>query len=855
MVDLYEGKRITLNFKSNLLSDLSKITASNSYTIQLPKTVKNRRILDNATAPHYNSSFRYKTHTARYIRNGVEIISNAIALILDSSADYEIALMWGVMQNFQDWIDKAPKLNDLTDNNERIKWSNIGLAAYPTAIPYFYANYNCGIVLNSAALSKVYLHPVVRAWWILLKIQAYAGFEIAVATKLRAQLKKLAIPLTSKKASEYASQAAALFGFFNNYQNSNTDGTRYWILLNQSQPQQSSSYGTINNQLVKYTDNRVGVRWSGTATTYTPTKDQSCKVQVQVSVWFFDPYNGDYSSLIGYTTPRGTNVFLYLYEYDVDSGTISSTVMKIPCTVSYKQGKGTSSVNSAANGKDLYYYKFEFDDDVQLSEGKVYFFAFSTGYFRFYSTGSSYFSSNFKYASHSFGEDISLGEAFSIISNLPDITQIDYIKAICAMFGMFAMSDPNNPDVLKLVSADILNENKVKALDWSDKLIDGNDGEPQTTMFKFGDYARNNILKYKEDTTVEINADSSFIINDETLSKEKTIFTLPFAATDKDKIPHYKWSSDNTKVEKVTIKPRICYIVSDGYDKCALSFAGLTFKTLIEEYYRLYHDIVNRNVTIKEEFTLNEYDLKSLDYTIPIYLRQYGRHFAIKTVQTKENTCDVELAMLPIHSDVEDVDFDLLKINHIKIDKIQTGVDDRNGDGINTRPIYSYFAKSEFAVQSAVSVIVVRPPFYGESAPVVYTAIIPLNGTASEYFTSSSSGMKGVITDFAPMYDDVYRYMNENETIGEGIEAIDRVFKLTLSGNCRTYASQCLDTTIVANHPKSACERICPYYAIDTNIIGNLSQMSAVLNNKLCIGCKLCEPVCPAKILTIVEDK
>ena len=32
---------ISLNYKSNLLTDISKIVSNNSYTIKLPKTAKN----------------------------------------------------------------------------------------------------------------------------------------------------------------------------------------------------------------------------------------------------------------------------------------------------------------------------------------------------------------------------------------------------------------------------------------------------------------------------------------------------------------------------------------------------------------------------------------------------------------------------------------------------------------------------------------------------------------------------------------------------------------------------------------------------------------------------------------------
>ena len=94
-VDMSPDTRIVLNFKSNLLGDVSKITASNSQTISLPKTTRNREIFDHATAPAYSSGFRYRKHAAEYSRNGVKIISDAYALLLDSADNYEIALYWG----------------------------------------------------------------------------------------------------------------------------------------------------------------------------------------------------------------------------------------------------------------------------------------------------------------------------------------------------------------------------------------------------------------------------------------------------------------------------------------------------------------------------------------------------------------------------------------------------------------------------------------------------------------------------------------------------------------------------------------------------------------------------------------
>ena len=47
-LDLKSPSGITLKFQSNIFGDVSKITASYSYTFKLPMTANNRRLLDNA---------------------------------------------------------------------------------------------------------------------------------------------------------------------------------------------------------------------------------------------------------------------------------------------------------------------------------------------------------------------------------------------------------------------------------------------------------------------------------------------------------------------------------------------------------------------------------------------------------------------------------------------------------------------------------------------------------------------------------------------------------------------------------------------------------------------------------------
>ena len=245
-------------------------------------------------------------------------------------------------------------------------------------------------------------------------------------------------------------------------------------------------------------------------------------------------------------------------------------------------------------------------------------------------------------------ENIIYPSLFPIPQNLPEISQIDFIKAICGMFGIFAVPDPTNVNNLKFVSLATLQENKAQACDWSDKFVRSNDDEPKTTEYKINDYCRNNYFKYKEDDTVFTNADGNLKIDSEILDAEKTVITLPFAPSDGSTIRHYELNDDGTAVDTVQVKDRIMRLISDGSGLAMLAFDDLDFTTLLSKYYSTLSRLLNSAITITEQIMLDEYDLKSLDYSIPFYLRQYGKFYGIVSIQSTANkACEVKAVQLP----------------------------------------------------------------------------------------------------------------------------------------------------------------------------------------------------------------
>ena len=93
-VDMSESG-INLTFRSNLLSDISKIVSNYSYTIKLPKTANNLRITSGAVFPSSESSFPYLVHAGRVLRDGIVIIDNANVILFIYWREYRNHLIMG----------------------------------------------------------------------------------------------------------------------------------------------------------------------------------------------------------------------------------------------------------------------------------------------------------------------------------------------------------------------------------------------------------------------------------------------------------------------------------------------------------------------------------------------------------------------------------------------------------------------------------------------------------------------------------------------------------------------------------------------------------------------------------------
>lgn len=145
LVDIDNSTRVTLEFKSNLFQDVSKILSNKTLSVKLPKTALNQRIFGHSDLVQGGADrFPYKLHKAQYFRNGVELIKDGRAVCLSSSAtDFQIFIIWGVFSQFASILNSGLSLSDLkSDASLRFGVGDYDLFEDAQSRGYFYAKYN-----------------------------------------------------------------------------------------------------------------------------------------------------------------------------------------------------------------------------------------------------------------------------------------------------------------------------------------------------------------------------------------------------------------------------------------------------------------------------------------------------------------------------------------------------------------------------------------------------------------------------------------------------------------------------------------------------------------------------------------
>ena len=241
-------------------------------------------------------------------------------------------------------------------------------------------------------------------------------------------------------------------------------------------------------------------------------------------------------------------------------------------------------------------------------------------------------------------DEVPYGGNFPIGKNLPDIKVTDFLKCISILTSTYPSQRFSGGT---LTFADIVNlwEAKEQAVDWTKKLIPSEaSNHPRQTDFSVEEYCQHNIYKWKEDDTVYQQYDADMTVDNKTLEYTQDVITLPFAATNGNRIPIYEWEDVNVIVGDTTIKKRkatkykACKDRIVNLTKTDTGYAALAFNIDLQGIFDSKLEKLRKTVAnphqIVERFNLSDLEILNFDETKPVYLAQYGAYFAVLEIKT-----------------------------------------------------------------------------------------------------------------------------------------------------------------------------------------------------------------------------
>lgn len=255
-------------------------------------------------------------------------------------------------------------------------------------------------------------------------------------------------------------------------------------------------------------------------------------------------------------------------------------------------------------------------------------------------------------------DEVPYGGNYPIGKNLPEITVLDFIKFLCVVTCSFPLQNLASG---ALRFARIQNAiDKSKAVDWTKKLIPSNGkNQPRQMDFSVEDFCRHNYYRWKEDDTVTGDYDADLRINNATLEYTQDKWTLPFAASDDNRVPIYEWKAEtktlgsgSTNQRTVTqysateykaCKDRVMNIYKTSQGKVALHF-GIDLQNIFNNDLAEFRAMISRPKQLTERFNLSDIDILNIDETKPIYLAQYGCYFVLLELKTTtKGYCEVQM--------------------------------------------------------------------------------------------------------------------------------------------------------------------------------------------------------------------
>lgn len=696
-LDLNTPSGISLNFKSNIFGDLSKITCSYSYSFKLPLTANNRRVLDNAEDVRHTSSVLRKRLEAEFVQNGIPLFSKANLYIDVIDTTYNAVLTWGCVDGLQTLKDNDCSIRKLPLYAEPVFGpASDRMSEWKNSLDFAKPRYNAGLPYvtkegwtdryNTRSFFPTPVVPVFRLIQLINKTFGTAfnfgtQFSYGETSANHSIIDFGVLPCVTALQSEEMKERNKYKSHLGSFL-----GGRFYeidhVLLGPTNDTCASPILSITRDIA-----------SG--------KSLSLKVTSQTKVQF--SVRGRISmrlscdwKVVDQQRSWITSTAMLIEAKNGQENKFKKIVPKLH-VYGYANGKSESlaSVEGFFDDEDMCWY-FDFDPDygsspleINASDGCEVFLALDTEdapdlqmhnntIWRMVTFIPSKTPEGISYDKQ---EDNAGSYEIDLRSNLPDISCMTLVKSLYYMLGAFPVVS-NNDEIIPCYYTDIKkNLDNALIVDWSSKVINGFASLPSKTSFQVNGFAQRNYFLMKNDSLestsssdeADVYADGKGVIPVENmlLEKSKTIVQLPFNApyikNNKDPFRDtgstFKfWYCENQEFKVKEGKPCFGVIVpmvqKTTNSSGELVPTGEVFQSMevwnsfanieSDPSYAYLQKIMQNPVIITENMRLNEFDLSSLDYTVPVYLDKYGAYFAIVSIiRDSKGICKCELLKLP----------------------------------------------------------------------------------------------------------------------------------------------------------------------------------------------------------------
>lgn len=613
LVDVENNSATGYIFSSPIFRDISYIMSNRTTTYKLPKTSHNLTIFGLSDNPDVVSDFPYMIHDLKEYREGILFIKGQCALLKVGDSEMELSVIWGNTVNIMDIKDK--KLREL-DSLHSIRWNSssgfLNSDVIPNRPQYGFVQVDFGKGLSDFQ----YIHPSVTMQYILDLITSTTGVTFNIPlTDLTGNelLKKMWIPLIDKNADALTWVDYTVEATFDSYDSSSTGVNLFFIKTD------NNKHDIIQQGLIKW-------------------NDKPCKIVLHFDIEFHDNNpkmeDGTYMNAITGVNARGQR-----FENNV------------------KSTNGTY--------KDSFDFEYDFTEPSIIIQPKIGYLDKSGNRSKLNDPVIDSFNLTVSMQQ----EEMEFGDSFSITPNLPDITVSEYLKSIMQMFGLYVYYDySKSEDQIYFASIGSMYNLKSKAYNWTNNLLNTTSGRFNIT-FRYGDYTRNNSMKYKDDDTVLTNANGYITIDNTTIvATEKELITLPYAASDNDtivedslvgdyNIAKIKLYDSEGEVQKVEYR-----VLSEVYHSddngIYLGPIGAVFDEslkfngdngILKKYYTEFQRILNRPIVVEFYVRLDNLDLATFDALRPVYID--GTYYMILELTSQingdQNLCTVKAIKMP----------------------------------------------------------------------------------------------------------------------------------------------------------------------------------------------------------------